>query len=107
MTGRVESWEYRQGDRLESVPLPSRVTVNTAEALIACALAGLGMIQVPHYDVRHHLDSGRLVSVLPDIVPPPMPISLLYPHREHMTRRLEAFINWVIPVLKDKVLGMA
>ena len=107
MTGRVESWEYRRGDRLESVPLPSRVTVNTAEALIACALAGLGMIQVPHYDVRHHLDSGRLVSVLPDAVPPPMPITLLYPHRERMTRSLEAFIDWVVPVLKDKVLGMA
>jgi len=36
-----------------------------------------------------------------------MPITLLYPHREHMTRRLEAFIDWVIPVLEDKVLGMA
>ena len=107
MTGRVESWEYRQGDKLDSLALPARVTVNTAEGMIACALAGLGMIQVPHYDVRHHLDSGRLVSVLPDTVPPPMPITLLYPHREHMTRRLEAFIDWVIPVLEDKVLGMA
>lgn len=107
MTGRVESWEYRQGDQLDSLALPARVTVNTAEGMIACALAGLGMIQVPHYDVRHHLDSGRLVSVMPDTVPPPMPITLLYPHREHMTRRLEAFIDWVIPVLEDKVLGMA
>ncbi|MFT6488439.1 MAG: DNA-binding transcriptional LysR family regulator [Alcanivorax sp.] len=107
MTGRVESWEYRQGDKLDSLALPARVTVNTAEGMIACALAGLGMIQVPHYDVRHHLDSGRLVSVLPDTVPHPMPITLLYPHREHMTRRLEAFIDWVIPVLEDKVLGMA
>ncbi len=107
MTGRVESWECRKGEQLDSLALPARVTVNTAEGMIACALAGLGMIQVPHYDVRHHLDSGRLVSVLPDTVPPPMPITLLYPHREHMTRRLEVFIDWIIPVLEDKVLGMA
>lgn len=104
MTGSVESWEYEQEGRLESVLLPARVTVNTAEALIAGALTGLGLIQVPRYDVLHHLESGRLVSILPMAVPEPMPITLLYPHREHMTRRLEAFIDWVVPVLQSQVL---
>lgn len=104
MTGSVESWEYEQAGRAKSVLLPARITVNTAEALIAGALAGLGLIQVPHYDVRHHLDSGSLVNVLPMTVPEPMPITLLYPHREHMTRRLEAFINWVVPLLQSQVL---
>ncbi|PCF96828.1 LysR family transcriptional regulator [Vreelandella nigrificans] len=104
MTGSVESWEYEQEGRVESVLLPARVTVNTAEALIAGALAGLGLIQVPRYDVLHHLESGRLVSILPMAVPEPMPITLLYPHREHMTRRLEAFIDWVVPVLQSQVL---
>ncbi|CAH1042105.1 LysR family transcriptional regulator [Halomonas sp. TD01] len=104
ISGSVESWEYQQGGQVESVLLPARVTVNTAEALIAGALAGLGLIQVPHYDVRHHLDAGSLVNVLPMTVPEPMPISLLYPHREHMTRRLEAFIDWVVPILQSQVL---
>ncbi|AQU83534.1 MULTISPECIES: LysR family transcriptional regulator [unclassified Halomonas] len=104
MTGSVESWEYEQEGRVESVLLPARVTVNTAEALIAGALAGLGLIQVPRYDVHHHLESGRMVSILPMAVPEPMPITLLYPHREHMTRRLEAFIDWAVPVLQSQVL---
>ncbi|MCC5904441.1 MAG: hypothetical protein JJT87_21235 [Halomonas sp.] len=62
------------------------------------ALAGLGLIQVLRYDVHHQLESGRLVSILPMAVPEPMSITLLYPHREHMARPLEAFIDWVVPV---------
>ena len=46
-----------------------RVTVNSAEAYIACCLSGLGLIQIPAYDVKRHLDAGELVEVMPDYRP--------------------------------------
>ena len=42
--------------------LPGRVTANSAEAYIACCLAGLGLIQIPAYDVAEHLAAGELVE---------------------------------------------
>ncbi|MFX7747922.1 LysR substrate-binding domain-containing protein, partial [Acinetobacter baumannii] len=57
------------------------VAVNNVETYIACCLAGLGLIQIPAFDVRDHLVAGELVEVLSDWPVPPMPVQLVYPHR--------------------------
>jgi LysR family transcriptional regulator for bpeEF and oprC len=62
-----------------------RITVNNAEAYIACCLAGLGLIQIPAYDVRRHLNAGELVEVMPNHRAEPMPMTLLYPHLRHLS----------------------
>ena len=83
--------------------MSGRVTVNNAEAYIACCLAGLGLIQIPAYDVRHHLEAGELVEVMPGHRAPPLPMTLLYPHRQHLSRRLQVFADWLATLLRDCV----
>ena len=61
---------------------------------MAC-LAGLGIIQVPVVAVRPYMQRGELVEVLADFKAEPMPVSLLYPHRRHLSRRLLAFMEWL------------
>ena len=65
-TGRVEPWEWMHGGTRYEMDVKSRVTVNGAEAYIACCLSGLGLIQIPEYDVRDLLAAGELVEVMPD-----------------------------------------
>ncbi|PZQ83523.1 MAG: LysR family transcriptional regulator, partial [Ancylobacter novellus] len=101
-SGRVEDWEWLEQAKLHSVPLRGRVTVNSAEAYIACCLAGLGMIQIPAYDVKQHLAAGELVEVMPGHRAELMPMTLLYPHRQHLSRRLQVFTDWLETLLKDK-----
>ena len=103
-SGRVEDWEWLEQAKLHSVPLRGRVTVNSAEAYIACCLAGLGMIQIPAYDVKQHLAAGELVEVMPGHRAELMPMTLLYPHRQHLSRRLQVFTDWLETLLKDKLL---
>lgn len=94
-TGRELPWEYLPGDGSEQIfEVPSRVVVNNAESYIACCLAGLGLIQIPRFDVQHLLDSGQLVEVMPTCRAASMPVSLLYPHRRQRSRRLAAFQEW-------------
>jgi DNA-binding transcriptional LysR family regulator len=94
-SGRGLPWEYVDGSgQPRTVELPCRVMVNNAESYIACCKAGLGLIQVPRYDVQHLLDSGRLAEVLPRYRAPPMPVSLLYPHRRQRSQRLAVFLAW-------------
>ena len=93
-TGREQAWEYVSQGREHSVRVPSLVVVNNAENYIACCEAGLGLIQIPRFDVRHLLDSGALVEVLPGHRPAAMPIALLYPHRRQRSQRLDAFVAW-------------
>lgn len=94
-TGRVLPWECRSPDGQEQThPIPSRVVVNNAETYIGCCRAGLGLIQIPRFDVQHLLDIGELIEVMPTFGAAPMPVSLLYPHRGQRSRRLLAFVEW-------------
>ncbi|MFJ1098701.1 LysR family transcriptional regulator [Bordetella bronchiseptica] len=71
-----------------------RLQLALAESYIACCLAGLGLIQIPRYDVQHLLDGGQLVEVMPDQRAASMPVALLYPHRRQRSRRLAVFLEW-------------
>lgn len=94
-TGRELPWEVGTGDPgAAPAPLPSRVVVDNAENYIACCLAGLGLIQIPRFDVQHLLDAGELIEVMPGFRAEAMPVSLIYPHRRQRTRRLTVFQEW-------------
>jgi len=85
------------------LPMAGAVTVNNSEAYLAACLAGLGLIQVPEPGVRELLRQGRLVEVLPAWRPPPMPVSLLYPHRRHLPRRVQVFMAWLEEVVRPEL----
>lgn len=102
-TARKEPWEWVESGQLKTMPIKSRVTVNNAETYIACCLAGLGLIQVPAYDVKPYIAQKRLIEVLPDYCAEPMPMALLYPHRRHLSRRVRVFTDWLEPLLKKGV----
>ncbi|MBY3232313.1 LysR family transcriptional regulator [Rhizobium laguerreae] len=103
-TGRVEDWEWIEDGEMRTRPMRSRVTVNSAEAYIACCLAGLGLIQIPAYDIKSHLETDELVEVMPNYQAEPMPMALLYPHRQHLSRRLHVFADWLEMLLKREIL---
>ncbi len=82
------------------VPLRCRVTVRSTETYVAAGIAGLGLIQVPAFDVRDSILRGELREVLPTHLPPPMPVHALYPHRRHPSARLRLFLGWVRTLLQ-------
>ncbi|WP_028226305.1 LysR family transcriptional regulator [Paraburkholderia ferrariae] len=104
-SGRIAPWEWREGEATHTMAVPGRVTVNNAEAYIACCLAGLGLIQIPAYDVQTHLHAGELVEVLGAQRAAPMPMTLLYQHRQHLSRRLQVFAEWLEALLRERLAG--
>lgn len=93
-TGRELPWDYVVSGEERLVVVPSRVIANNAESYIACCVAGMGLIQIPRFDVQYLLDRGELVEVMPDFRAAPMQVSLVYPNRRQRSRRLNAFIEW-------------
>lgn len=94
-------WEYNLAGERQFVTMKSRVTVNQADNYIACAVAGLGLIQVPTYDVQEHLQKGALQEVLPQWQASPMPVTALYPHRQYLSPRVKVFVEWMDSLLKS------
>ncbi|MGJ7526621.1 LysR substrate-binding domain-containing protein [Variovorax sp. GB1P17] len=102
-SGRAAPWEWRRDGETHTLRLRSQVTTNNAESYIACALAGLGLIQIPAYDVREHLAAGELIEVMPDARAEPLPVHLVYPHRRNLSRRMQAFAGWLETLLADSL----
>ncbi|HEY8026454.1 MAG TPA: LysR substrate-binding domain-containing protein [Burkholderiaceae bacterium] len=98
-SGRLYPWEHIEDGVARTVSMRSRVTVNNAEAYMACCQSGLGMIQVPVHDLAELTSGGELVEVLRPWRPAPMPVCALYPHRRHLSRRVQAFIEWMETLL--------
>lgn len=69
------AWTF---DACETVDIAPRLTVNTVDATIAAAEAGLGVANLLSYQVAGAIAAGRLVRVLANHSPPPLPVSLLY-----------------------------
>jgi len=101
-SGRVEPWEWQENDSTRTLPMRGRVTVNSAEGSIACCLAGLGLIQIPAFDVQRHLRAGELVEVMPNHRAAPLPMTLLYPHRRHLSQRVRVFADWLAERLQEQ-----
>lgn len=83
----------RGGEALE-VAVRYQVTVNEAQTYLAAGLAGHGILQVPHFMVRQHLESGALREVLPEWSVPPLPLHVVYSPSRHLSTRLRVFVDW-------------
>ncbi|MFZ5525116.1 MAG: LysR family transcriptional regulator [Pseudomonadota bacterium] len=105
-SGRAAPWEWFDNGEVRNMHPPSRVGANNAETYIACALAGLGLIQIPEFDVQDHLLAGDLVEVMPHARPVPMPVNLVYPHRRPSLRR-QAFVHWLEDLLRPHLVARA
>jgi len=97
-------WEYvdtgADADGYRCMDMAGVITVNNAEAYQTTCLAGLGLIQAPEPGVRHLIEAGRLVEVLPQYRAQPMPVSLLYANRRHLPKRVQLFMGWIAQVMQ-------
>ncbi|WP_304168380.1 LysR substrate-binding domain-containing protein [Phenylobacterium aquaticum] len=70
-----------------------RLSVNSADAALAAAEAGLGITRALSYQVKAGVEAGRLVPVLQAFAPPPIPVSALHPARRVASANVAAFMS--------------
>lgn len=97
-------FDYMEGDIARVLPMRGVITVNNSDAYHAACLAGLGIIQAPGQGLRDAITDGLAVEVLPQFQAAPMPVSLLYPHRRNLSKRVQAFMNWLAEVLAPQLV---
>lgn len=99
----IENWSFTTGQSVETIPIHSRLVVNTAEAAIDAAIAGLGLTRVLSYQARGAIAQGMLTTVLDDYEPDPWPVSLIYPSRGRTPQKVRVFLDFATSRLKDRV----
>jgi LysR family transcriptional regulator for bpeEF and oprC len=101
---RVLDFDFVAGAQAVQAKMRGVIAVNDAEAYLNCGLKGLGIIQVPLFMARKHLDAGKLVEVLPDFKPLPQPISVVYPHKLHLSPNVRVFVDWIVELFTRRNL---
>jgi len=96
-------WHFAEKKADLPVAIHSRLVVNTAEAAIDAAIAGVGVTRVLSYQVAEALRSGTLVRILREFEPRPVPVSLVHAGGRLLPLKLRAFLDFAAPRLGEKL----
>jgi DNA-binding transcriptional LysR family regulator len=88
-------WEFVQDGKPFDVMVDPQVTTNDLRLMVRMALAGGGITFATRDCMREHLESGALVPLLTDYLPPFPGFQLYFPQRKHMAPKLRALIEHV------------
>jgi DNA-binding transcriptional LysR family regulator len=103
------SWSFTAPDRNTplSIPIRSRLSVNTAEAAIDAAIAGVGLTRVLSYQVAAAVARGQMRIVLAEHEREPLPINLVHVGQGVLPRKIRAFLDFAAPRIRDRVAKAA
>ena len=100
-----QHWIFRdpKSKRELRAPVRSRLTVNTAEAAIDGAAAGLGVTRVLSYQVAQAVLDGRIQIVLAEYEPAPAPVSLIHSRQGLTPLRVRMALDFAAPRLRARL----
>ncbi len=92
-------WRYFKAGKPARITLPIRLEINDAHACISAAEHGKGITIALSYMMTDAIREGRLVPVLNEFRPPPVPVNLIYAQRRIVAPKIRAFIDFAAPRL--------
>ncbi len=104
LTGQpIEEWKFRRHDEVAEVKTSGRLMVTEFGTMLGACLEGVGIARVKAIGVRHLIEQGALIELLPDWLGETFPLYALYPSRHLPAAKVRAFIDFVQSrVLRDE-----
>ena len=97
----TETWLAMDGEKIITLKPQGRFKADNAIALIAAALAGIGLAGLPEEVIREHLASGALVPVMTRYPPPDLGIYVVRPPGQHPARKIRVLTEMLIECFGD------
>ncbi|WP_213604893.1 MULTISPECIES: LysR family transcriptional regulator [Pseudoxanthomonas] len=92
----TEAWQFLDGDRVITVHPRGRFKADNGTALIAAAVAGLGIGWLPDGLTNEYVASGALVPVMTRYPPPPAGIYVIRPPGPHPSLKVRVLTELLI-----------
>lgn len=92
----TETWLATDGDDIITMKPRGRFQADNAVALVAAALAGIGLAGLPEQLISEHLKSGALVPVMTRFPPPNLGIYVIRPPGQHPARKIRVLTEMLI-----------
>lgn len=89
---RAHEWRFGLAGK-PAIRIDPRLTLNSADAAIAAAVDGAGIARILSYQALDAIVAGKLVTLLDDLSPPPLPVHLVYQANRRASVNVRAFID--------------
>jgi DNA-binding transcriptional LysR family regulator len=99
--GSGTSWTFAGQQTV--VTVRPRLSVNTAEAAIDAAIAGVGVTRVLSYQVATAVAEGQLQLVLEAFEPAPLPVSLVHAPQGLLPLKMRKFLDFAALQLRQRL----
>ncbi|HUN98343.1 MAG TPA: LysR substrate-binding domain-containing protein, partial [Bradyrhizobium sp.] len=100
---RYRDWSFASEGATDQLSVTPRFSVNTAEGVIAGAVAGLGVARVMSYQAAASVCDGTLAPIMSDWTPSPLPVQLVHGAHPQQPLKLRAFLDFVAPRLQERL----
>lgn len=96
-------WRYRRDGVAFTIEPRCKLAVNTTDAAIQAALAGIGIIRVLSYQIADELRAGTLQELLTAFAPEPLPVNVIHGPADPLSLKVRCFIDWIVPRLRAEM----
>lgn len=95
--GQKHEWSF-YNDRRErfTVPVSGNLRVNSSQALVQSALAGIGLIKLSSFMVTENVKNGSLISVLEEYCARDIDIHAVYPNQRYIPTKVTVFLDYLV-----------
>jgi len=93
------SYEYAAARNIwpeKSLRLSGNLHSNNSDLIAEAAALGAGIVIAPAFVVGPEIRAGRLLPLLQDFAPPPLPIYAVYPSRKHLSAKVRRFVDFLV-----------
>ena len=95
-------WRFRDASGQErAVRVSGNLHSNNGDLLAEAAARGAGIVFEPAFIVGPDVRAGRLVPLLQDFEPAPIPIYAVYPSRKHLSAKVRLFVDFLLEHFAD------
>jgi DNA-binding transcriptional LysR family regulator len=95
-------WRFRDAaGREQAVRVSGNLHSNNGDLLAEVAARGIGIVFEPAFIVGPEVRAGRLVPLLQDFEPAPVPIYAVYPSRKHLSAKVRLFVDFLVGSFAD------
>jgi len=95
LLGTLDYWRFRDNNKEKNIRVSGSIRFNSGYGLVDAALKGLGIVQLPDYYVKDHIEQGRLITLLDHYREPDEGIWAVYPHNRQLSAKIRLLVDYL------------
>lgn len=96
LLGTRDYWHFNDANKEKNIRVSGKLRCNSGFGLVDAALKGLGIVQLPDYYIKEHLNNGRLITLLDNYKAPDEGIWAIYPQNRHLSPKIKLLVEYLL-----------